>query len=54
MATGTSSYVDPLLFTAGIYQNQQDYDGAVVDAVARIASGQIKPRQPDVDEPEAF
>lgn len=54
VAPSTGSYVDSLLFTEDIYQNQQDYDRAVVDAVARIASGQIKPRQPDVNEPETF
>lgn len=45
-----ASYVDSLLFSEGIYQNQQDYDQMVADAVKRIASGQIQPRQPDLDE----
>jgi hypothetical protein len=48
------SYVDSLLFTHGIYQNQQDYDQTVADAVVRISSGQIRPRQPDIDEPEMY
>jgi hypothetical protein len=52
VAPSAGSYVDSLLFTEGIYQNQQEYDQAVADAVARIASGQIQPRQPDITEPE--
>jgi hypothetical protein len=52
VAPGASSYVDSLLFTEGIYRNQQDYDQTVADAVARIMSGQIQPRQPDINEPE--
>jgi hypothetical protein len=52
VAPSASSYVDSLLFTEGIYQNQQDYDQTVADAVARIVSGQIQPRQPDLNEPE--
>lgn len=45
----TTSYVDSLLFK-GNYRNQQDYDQTVADAVKRIASGQIQPRQLDLDE----
>ncbi|RZM24186.1 MAG: hypothetical protein EOO88_23715, partial [Pedobacter sp.] len=33
-----ASYVDSLLFSEGIYRNQQDYDQAVADAVKRITS----------------
>lgn len=51
---GATSYVDSLLFTEGIYQNQHDYDLAVADAVARITSGQILPRQLDANEPETY
>lgn len=54
VASSASSYVDSLLFTEGIYRNQQEYDQAVADAVARIASGQIQPRQPDIMEPETY
>jgi hypothetical protein len=52
VALRASSYVDSLLFAEGIYQNQQDYDQTVADAIARIVSGQIQPRQPDINEPE--
>lgn len=45
-----TSYVDSLLFSEGIYRNQQDYDQTVADAVKRIVSGQIQPRQLDLDE----
>lgn len=52
IAPSAGSYVDSLLFAEGIYQNQQDYDQTVADAVARIMNGQIQPRQADINEPE--
>lgn len=42
-------YVDPLLFSEGLFHNQADYDQTVRLAVAKIRSGEIRPRQPDVE-----
>ena len=52
IAPNANSYVDSLLFSEGIYQNHQDYDQTVANAVARIVSGHIQPRQPDINESE--
>jgi hypothetical protein len=48
-ATRPVNYVDPLLFSEGMFQNQADYDQTVRLAVAKIRSGQIQPRQPDIE-----
>jgi hypothetical protein len=41
-----------LLFAEGIYQNQQEYDQTIANAIARIVSRQIQSRQPDINELE--
>jgi hypothetical protein len=43
-------YVAPLLFAENMFQSQADYDQTVRLAVAKIKSGQIEARQPDLEE----
>lgn len=43
------AYADPMLFAEGIFRDQADYDQTVRLAVAKIRSGQIRPRQPDLE-----
>jgi hypothetical protein len=45
-------YVDPLLFLEGFFSSQADYDQTVRLAAAKIRSGQIQPREPDLDDDE--
>lgn len=43
-------YVDPALFAAGIFKDKADYDDTVKQVVARIKSGKVLSREPEVDD----
>lgn len=49
-AIQATEYVDPILFTTGFFRDKADFDQTVRLAVAKIRSGLIQPRSPDVDE----
>lgn len=44
------NYVDPALFSAGVFKNREDYETTIKSVIARIRSGKAQPREPDVDE----
>jgi hypothetical protein len=44
--TRVPGYVDPALFTTGIFQEQADYEATVQHVVAQITSGKIQARKP--------
>lgn len=48
-----SGYVDPILYETGFFRDQADYDQTVRLAATKIKSGQIPPREPDLDEGES-
>lgn len=43
-------YVDPALFTAGIFQDKAEYEATVQRVAAQIKRGNIAPRQPEADD----
>jgi hypothetical protein len=43
-------YVDPILFEMGIFANKQHHHAATDALVARIKSGEIQPRTPELEE----
>ncbi|MBO0360733.1 hypothetical protein J0X19_22420 [Hymenobacter sp. BT186] len=43
-------YVDPALFTAGIFHDQAEYDATVQHVVNQITSGKVQAREPEPDD----